>query len=297
MIKHKLDVIKNWLLEPFEKHDMFDWISLLTFLYVFLYLGFLKYNGRLEIWFSFGLFCIFVNTFFNLSNLKKPEFWLFIWGFVGIWLYQNNVLVDNHIFLSWFWMLNLAVVFSKPKPEQISLLRKTSALFIGIVFIAADIQRLLFNNFMNSQFFYGKMLIDSRFKFIGWLLNFPQSSIVQGNKGLLQLVKDGTTDVVVLNSGPPILKVLAKIMTYYTFVIELMLGVIFVWLFKKNSWLKHAMFIVFSLSVYVLIPIRGFSMILTLMMMTQCDSPKSLLFKGYFLWFFYNLFSISVQYL
>ena len=296
MIKHAIHYIRlgiDFVLDPFQTKTIIEWVTLLTFLYVFIYLGYVSYLGKIFIWFSLIMFVSLIIVFFKPKILQKSIFWGGLFCVLGVWLYQNNVLVDNHIFLSWFWILNLAILFSYPASRQHDLIQQTSSLFVGFVFILADVQRVFFNNFLSSNYFYGVLLTDDRFKFIGWMFDFYQEKIAKANQELIALAKSGRAERVVLNSGPEFLKIVAQVMTYFTFGVELVLGSVSLWFFRKEHYIKHVVFIVFSLSVYILVPIKGFSMILTLMMMSQCKSANTPLFKGYFLWFFYNLFSVS----
>ena len=111
--------------------------------------------------------------------------------------------------------------------------------------------------FLSGDFFYFELITDARFSFIGELINTNLASIVQENRRLLESLLSNS-DPILLNLGPPILKKIATVLTWYVIALEGLMALVFFLPRKYGYAWQHWLMLLF-LSTYFILPIKGFA--------------------------------------
>ena len=199
---------------------------------------------------------------------KSKWYWLSLSGLYLIWVILNWQNIDNHMYLWGYWILSIAISKFSSTPEKTL---QYSAKFLIVFCMGFAVIQKLNPIFTSGDFFYYTLITDSRFFFIGPLINYNMIELIRENNGLLQELMSNTKSII-LNPGPYILHPISQFLTWYVIILEFLISIIFLlpkkYFYKWQHWLLFLFF-----TVYILLPIRGFAF--TLIAMGVCLINKN----------------------
>ena len=137
------------------------------------------------------------------------------------------------------------------------------------------IQKYLSPDFLNGTFFYFTFLTDSRFSIFELFFPFAIKESVYKNIDQLELLQANVQTVKLFT--PSIwLYTISKIISWYTFFIELALAIVYL---VPNHWklakLRNILLLIFVITVYPLVPIPGFASLILILGYTSSSNQSS----------------------
>jgi len=207
-----------------------------------------------------------------LPTLRHNRYvWLFAAFLVGAVSLSNWHSTDNHKYLLCYWCLAIFCSFSTKDPEQS--LAQIARWLIAAVFSIAVLQKFLSSDYLNSDFFYFELLFDKRFsglaQYVGGIQEFINDLNTSARHALVNY--DSALIAVKLSSNSSLLY-LAKFITWWNFLIQVMIAVSF--LAPTQTWLakwRHPMLLVFLFCTYLFAPVIGFGWVLIILGIAQLD--------------------------
>ena len=181
---------------------------------------------------------------------------------MAIGIFYNWESADNHKYLIVYWCAALFVTHLFSAGEKA--LKYSARWLIGLAFVFALIWKLISPDFLNGNFFEHTFLFDERFasklKIIGLLGADPiDFNLVAADA--LTAYDSRLHEVDILTNNK--LKLLAKIFSYFTLLLEGIIAVCFFLPGKyKLSALRDIFLILFILSTYFLAPVIGFGWVI-----------------------------------
>jgi len=210
---------------------------------------------------------------FVFSALRfDPRFWFVTAMVVMAGNYQNWFIVDNHKYLLGYWCLALFCCLLTEAPEKT--LAQIARKLIAFSFLFAVFWKIASHDFLNSTFFHYALLLDDRFRGVSELLGGMTNELMDANRTAYRALLnfDSKIDTVQLLFTRGI-TYLARIVTWWTLLIELLVAVSFLWpLGKSISRWRDFFLIVFILSTYSVAPVLGFGWTLIIMGLVQCEN-------------------------
>jgi hypothetical protein len=201
-----------------------------------------------------------------------PRFWFIAAMTVMAGNYQNWFLVDNHKYLLGYWCLALFCCLLTNTPERTMAL--IARRLIALSFLFAVFWKMASGDFLNSTFFHYSLLLDERFRGVSELLGGMTRELMDANRAAYRALMnfDSRLDAVQLLFTRGI-TYLARLITWWTLFIELLVAVSFLWPMGKSisKW-RDFFLIVFILSTYSVAPVLGFGWTLIIMGLVQCEN-------------------------
>lgn len=210
---------------------------------------------------------------FVFSALRfDPRFWFVTAMVVMAGNYQNWFMVDNHKYLLGYWCLALFCCLLTEVPEKT--LAQIARKLIAFSFLFAVFWKIASHDFLNSTFFHYALLLDDRFRGVSELLGGMTNELMDANRTAYRALLnfDSHIDAVQLLFTRGI-TYLARVVTWWTLLIELLVAVSFIWpLGKSISRYRDFFLIIFILSTYSVAPVLGFGWTLIIMGLVQCEN-------------------------
>lgn len=210
---------------------------------------------------------------FVFSALRfDPRFWFVTAMVVMAGNYQNWFMVDNHKYLLGYWCLALFCCLLTELPEKT--LATIARKLIAFSFLFAVFWKIASRDFLNSTFFHYALLLDDRFSGVSELLGGMTNELMDANRTAYRALInfDSRIDAVQLLFTKGI-TYLARIVTWWTLIIELVVAVSFLWpLGKSISRWRDFFLLIFILSTYSVAPVLGFGWTLIIMGLVQCEN-------------------------
>lgn len=227
-----------------------------------LMLAFNKYTANKILWLLLSILLIFFNSmqFYNL---------------------------DNHKILFVYWILLLAIYLWTEKSSEY--LRDNSKLLIGLVMFFAVFQKVV-NHFFIPGFLHGSFLSDGRFMLVTHFLSeTPYEELLKNRNStsLLKLLPIDNSSVKFTSTT--YLGSLLYGFQIFGLILESLVAFLFLFS-KRESIIKDVSLIVFCIGTYFIFPVIGFSSILLILGITQCN----LSFRKYYIFTFILLQFIIV---
>lgn len=209
---------------------------------------------------------------FVFSALRfDPRFWFVTAMVVIAGNYQNWFLVDNHKYLLGYWCLALFCCFLSEAPERT--LAAIARKLIAFSFLLAVFWKIASRDFLDGTFFHYALLLDDRFRGVSELLGGMTNELMGGNRTAYRALInfDSRIDAVQLLFTRGI-TYLARFLTWWTLLIEVVVAVSFLWpLGKSISRWRDFFLLIFILSTYSVAPVLGFGWTLIIMGLVQCE--------------------------
>jgi len=201
--------------------------------------------------------------------------------------------IDNHIYLMIYWSLTITIALYSSN-QQVTL-NKSASYLVGLCFLFATFWKVITPEFMNGSFFeYILAGGDSRFKTFSVLLTDMNYQNIEHNQSAINSVNDS-----LLTEHPgeliisSILPIKAQFLTYWTVIIEGLIGFLFLFPFKKiSNTLKHYLLLLFIVTTYPIASVTTFGLLLVCIGISQAQTKKIR-----FLYSIAFLFLIIINYL
>ncbi len=217
--------------------------------------------------------------------LLAPAFWYVTAMLLGTTIYFNWESSDNHKYLFVYWCLALCAAFSLPRPQWGETLARTSRLLIALCMILATGWKLATPDYLDGRFFTFELLADERFAyFTSWTSGVPLETLETNRelRDLLMSNESGAPIKTVELSGANSIAPLAMFLTWWTVLIEGLLGVLF--FLPASKWAnttRNGLLILFAVTTYSVAPVRGFGWMLMLLGLAQCNHEERRYRWGY----------------
>ena len=199
--------------------------------------------------------------------VRNPVIWFGLAVIATISLMLAWTSADNHkyLFVYWLWVVFFAVaVRDEPLAERV--LRSSARFFLVFVFLLAAIQKVLSPSYMSGEMFEIKLLKDDRFQAFAQLLGVDPSLFSSAKVAFVQLQSPLTefVDNTVVVPTTELVHSLAIWITWYDLVIQVAIGVLFVFRRKFTDILGHFCLLFFIFTSYLPAPVFGFGWTLTI---------------------------------
>jgi hypothetical protein len=178
---------------------------------------------------------------------------------------------DNHNWLQWYWLVALALAnFARDSQRVLAL---SARLLVGFTFLFATTWKILSHDFPSGAFFEFASLTETRLA----------ESLQAVGFDVVTDFKNGTNAIKALTQGfdPPasfelvnadLLSGFWPVMAFVTIVVEGAIAVVYLApLAKRISWIRDAIMVGFCVVTYVMLPVGGFGMLLTVMGFASSD--------------------------
>jgi len=199
---------------------------------------------------------------------------------------------DNHNYLICYWSFALFLGLWFDEDERLKAWALSAATLLGATMLVAVAQKCRSEFYLDGSFFLYRFLTDPRFEFLGMIADVDLHPIIEQNYQILDQLKSNTK-VATLVGANDLLRNLASVMTWWGIILEALIGIFFL-LPKSNrfAYWGHPLLLVFCGTVYALLPVRGFAMVLLLMGLVQ-TKPEQALLRGTYLVFMIYIFLLA----
>ena len=178
---------------------------------------------------------------------------------------------DNHNWLQWYWLLALALAnFARDSQRALAL---SARLLVGFTFLFATAWKILSHDFPSGAFFEFASLTETR---LAETLDAAGFKVINDFKQGSAAIKDLTQGI-----DPPVAFELVNadlisgfwpIMAFATILIEGSIAVLYLApLARRLTWLRDALMVSFCFATYLMLPVGGFGMLLTVMGFAASD--------------------------
>lgn len=190
-----------------------------------------------------------------------------------------------------YWALALSLSCLQGERESLT---KVAHLLLGLTMIFSVFWKTLSPDYLSGDFFHFSLLYDSRFSSFTKALCRLDPAQYQVNLEAIDYLKwnykigrDINEVLVDWNSKSYFF---SKLFTYWGFVIELLIGVLFLLQFRKRPNLKHILLLLFLISIYFIAVVPTFGMLLATMGFAIASQERSVFTLPYLLVFILNTF-------
>lgn len=209
------------------------------------------------------------------SQLRhNAYFWFALVCFMGTGIAFTWEASDNHKYAITYWCL--ALFFVQWFAADLSNLRTSARLLLGLIFGFAVLWKAISPDFSSGDFFQHAFLFDERFSGKLALLGIVDAEAMELNGLARQTLTsfDGSFNTVSI-SIPPSLPLMAKGLAWWTLALEGLIALCFL-LPATNRLAKWGdpLLVLFILSTYVIAPVIGFGWLLIIMGVIQCAPTR-----------------------
>jgi hypothetical protein len=203
----------------------------------------------------------------------NAKFWFVVAATVMIGNSQQWAQLDNHKYLLGYWCFAFFCALQTDEPDKS--LATAARCLIGLSFIFALFWKVTSGDYLNGTFFQHALLTDDRFAFMARSLAGMTASMEVVNDAARQALTNydsQLTSVGLLTTAR--LAPLAKVLTWWTVLIEGLIATTFLWPRPKSIVANSRDFflLLFILSTYAVAPVIGFGWVLVIMGLVQCSS-------------------------
>jgi len=212
-----------------------------------------------------------------------------IWSLAVVYmltvLIMDWYLLQNHEFLISYWVLACALACREKARSVFVVLN--ARLLIGLSFALALVWKCMSGDFLNGDFLLHSFLSDKRFFDLSGFLTGTSLEVLQSNRGLVEALKFyPVPGAVAAISMGPLGGVPARLLTYWTLVLETFLAAAF--LLRLPAGLnrhRHIFLLIFIATTYFFLPLHRFAMILSILGFAQCEERAAYYRLAYLLLF------------
>lgn len=202
---------------------------------------------------------------------RNWRFWLVVtllygWRTNADWWFQ-----DNHLFLFTYWCLTLTLALRLSEPEKA--IATSARLMIGLSFAFATLWKgFLSPDYMDGSYFHFTILADPRFRDLGSIFGRLSQDAYATNGELLELLVRWKPDVpVVTLVSTPYLQLLSLLLTWWTLLIEGLLGLAFLWPGSRGpARIRNWVLLLFGWTTYTVATVPTFGWVLMTFGAAQC---------------------------
>lgn len=182
--------------------------------------------------------------------------------------------IDNHQYLLIYWCLALCLTLGLGPEDRDPSLARSASLLLGTAMLLAAVQKLLSPSYLSGAFFEYTLLSDARFESLSWALGNLSLAQLNDNRAIAALtdgggISPGGSAVTLIVTDQ--LRRLARVMTWFTLVMEGILAVLFLVprASARRAVLRSVVLVVFLVAVYPVAPVIGFAWVLIVMGLAQ----------------------------
>lgn len=227
---------------------------------------------------------------------RRPWVWWAMAALMAAALSSSWMLVDNHVFLATYWLVAIAAALTAPAAHRERALAQAACWLLGLTMLFATVHKLRTPEYLSGDFFHLTFLTETRFAPLGFVLGEDLAQLATANAERLTTLKgDPSAGPIVLRTGGPAIRELARAMSWVVLVFELLLAVL--WLVRTETRLgryaRHGALIAFALGTYVIAPVPGFGGILMILGLADTRPGEGALRASYLATLLYVLFAAA----
>ena len=207
--------------------------------------------------------------------MRAPATWFALSGLVTARIIWDWPIPDNHLYLSAYWCLALALALGSSNCQRV--LSASSRLLIGLVFLMAVVWKAgLSTDYLDGRFFRVTLLTDPRFEDPTLLLGGLTANQLHNNRHYLEPAEGSkrTPDGPTLVEPPPFRR-LVVLLTWGALITEGLVAAS--WLLSFAVWplnLRHPLLLMFCAGTYAFAPVAGFGWLLLAMGLVSCPPER-----------------------
>jgi len=240
----------------------FDTVLIMTLLVILL---FMDHTQILT-----GIIYLLIPVALLLGFVRRSAiYWSLLSFFIIVGFIPLLLTADNHIYLTVYWILAIALSMFVAKP--IKSISFNARILIGLCFAFATLWKLLSPEFLDGTFFYFTFLTDDRFFRFAEIMGGISSEMRGLNLEVYESLKNSTNRMESGSfQGSSRLVNIAVFMAYWTVFIEGLIAISFLIpeRFNFSKW-RDLPLLIFMLTTYPIATVRGFAMLLTVMGFAQ----------------------------
>ena len=256
------------LVDQLERVSRVDLVLLLTVLTLLLY-----HNN---VWYLSGpLTAVMVAGLVWAPMRTSALYWLVTLMLVTAAGLVTWYAIDNHQHLFIYWCLAVCLALRLGPEDRDPCLAQSASLLLGTAMLLAAVQKLLSPSYLSGAFFQYTLLTDARFESLAWAFGHLSLAQLKDNRALASALTDGSVtspgaSAVTLIVTEQVRR-LARLMTWFTFVMEGILAVLFLVprAGARRAVVRSVVLVVFLIAVYPAAPVIGFAWILITMGLAQ----------------------------
>lgn len=178
---------------------------------------------------------------------------------------------DNHNWLQWYWLLALALANYAIDSQRV--LATSARLLIGMTFLFATAWKILSQDFPSGAFFEFASMTETRLAESLDAVGFNVTAAFTENRNAVSALSKGFTPPEAFELiNADMVSGFWPIMAFATILIEGAIAVVYLApLAKRISWLRDAIMVGFCFATYLMLPVGGFGMLLTVMGFASSD--------------------------
>jgi hypothetical protein len=206
--------------------------------------------------------CLVLLALFFPKLGKSHDFWLAITSLQIFAIFFTWGSSDNHKYLIAYWFLTLYLALLSTKNNKgllIDFCSQSARYLIAGAMLFAVLAKLIHPEYINGDFFRYTLLMDGRFKVFTLLFTGVDKAVLEANGEAMNLMRDSQGLSMTLQ-GLKEVNMLAIFLTWWTVLIEALIGFLFLW--NKKPALTHVCLIVFMITTYSVATVTGFSLVL-----------------------------------
>jgi hypothetical protein len=209
-------------------------------------------------------------VFLNRRVREAPAFWLLLAAVIAARQLGYFLTLDDHVVASTYWCLGLGCGLLAVDREGTQ--RRTAGLLVGLVFALAATWKLTSGQFVDARFFRFTMIWDGRFEHLEWITDQQRHEM---HRDALRGLLGGPPGrpAVTWTEGPRS-DVVATAMTWWGLVIEVAVAVTFLLPLRRMAWVRHAALLAFMATTYLVVPITGFGLLLSVLGAVHTDDVR-----------------------
>jgi hypothetical protein len=207
--------------------------------------------------------------------LRAPALWLGLAVLVGLRVVLDWPLADNHIYLTGYWCLAVALGLRTPIPAP--MLATGGRLLVGLAFAFAVLWKgVLSPDYADGRFFRVTLLTDQRFEDAALLIGRLTPGELTANRQALRPLPDAVEPVDGPElTEPPAFARLAGAATWGMLLLEAVVAAAFLAALPPAvAWVRHAALLLFAATTYAFAPVAGFGFVLLAMGLAQCGAAQ-----------------------
>lgn len=266
--------------------DVIDLVARMTLLLLILYSD--------RFWYvriPMTVVCGFAFLFRTLYRSKT--FWFLLTAVMAWGDTLNWYIIDNHKYLMTYWCLALCCSLSLSDSRRAIFIN--AKLLTAFCFGFAVLWKVISPDYLNGTAFHYLLLTDPRFAQIGKLLGGTTDQIYTYNQMVIgQFVALESIVPTITLQSPGGLLLLAKIITWWTITVEVILAIAFFWpeSSRFSEW-RHPILLTFAVTTYSNAPVVGFGWQLMIMGVAQCtETMKRTRFLYVLVFFLIQVFTM-----
>lgn len=214
-------------------------------------------------------------------------YWLGIMAIMATYLAMDWFQFSRS-YLIFYWIIAIMLAMSKKSDEgRQQVLAINAQYLLAFTMLIAACCKCLSPDYLNGRFFMSWLLLSpSTVDFANAILGQSHDVFMTNQATLGSVIKGGspgTVDLAITKSVQSRLHAVAIILAWWGMVIEFAIGVLFLFpCGRMLSSFRHALFIVFCLTCYAVLPVFTFAAILIVLGLAQTRADQVWIRRGYF---------------